>query len=263
MPAFIARALRQRIFRPSRIAAAFAALATLNACSSGPTSEHNRYDGGAYPASAPSSLPEQRSASTGRTHQVIKGDTLFSLAKRYNVELSNLKTVNGIGPGAAISVGQILRIPGQTPGASPAPTQRNFALDQEKAQVAASALGPQRIRRPVPGEILRGWGEGVGRRKNAGVDLAARAGDPVHAAANGKVAFVSDPTSPVGAVVLIEHPGGMTTIYGRLTGIAVRPGQQVRAGDIIARIAPRMADRPALHFEIRYGSEPVNPTPFL
>ncbi|MEM9726865.1 MAG: peptidoglycan DD-metalloendopeptidase family protein, partial [Pseudomonadota bacterium] len=128
---------------------------------------------------------------------------------------------------------------------------------------AAASLGPRRLRRPVDGRIIRPFGEGVGARKNAGVDIAAPVGAPVVAAAEGRIAFVSDPTSPVGAVVLMTHPGGMTTIYGRLTDILVSPGQSIAAGAPLARVAPRAGGRSALHFELRHGSDPVNPTPFL
>lgn len=227
--------------------------------------------GGTRSADAPSAgssayvaTPENRApARRHRVHTVVKGDTLYSLSRRYSVEVAALRSANGLGANAALSIGQQLRIPGGGPGGSGRPMVLNPHEAARRANQAAAALGPQRIHRPVPGEIVRKFGEGFGRRKNAGVDLGAEAGAEVVAAADGKVAFVSDPTSPVGAVVLMQHSGGMTTIYGRLTDIEVRPGQQLRAGQPLARVAPRHGDRPALHFEIRYGSEPVNPTPFL
>ena len=272
-PAAIALNLAHRAASAAALPLAlFLVAAALSAC--GSSRGGAGYSGsGAYPGAAavhptddaPRHATLSEAPTEERVHHVAKGDTLYSISKRYGVEVAQLKAANGVGPDNAISLGQALRVPGGGRGASfaQAAPRRSFAPDPNKAQAAAAALGPQRIERPVPGEILRGWGEGVGRRKNAGVDLAAKAGDPVGAAADGKVAFVSDPSSPVGAVVLIEHKGGMTTIYGRLARIAVKPGQKVRSGQTIAHVAPRHGDRAALHFEIRYGSEPVNPTPFL
>lgn len=224
------------------------------------------------PASAPAPSPGPVVASAGvRTHRVSKGDTLYNISKRYGVEVADIRASNNMGGSNALDVGDVLRIPGGASGGVPRSANAGIGRNQttnpfeaaQRANQAAAALGPRRLQRPVPGEIVRAYGEGFGRRKNAGVDLGAEPGAQVVAAADGKVAFVSDPTSPVGAVVLMEHPGGMTTIYGRLTQISVRPGQQLRAGQAIARVAPRSGDRAALHFEVRYGSEPVNPTPFL
>lgn len=243
----------------ARIAAMVFALGALSGCAG-----IDRVFGGDERGAARQAAP----APQGLTHTVRKGDTVFGLSRRYGVPQDEIRAANQL-DGSAIHIGQRLLIPAATRRPDPAPATRRAsaagaarALPQDTAQ-AAAALGPRRLHRPAPGEIIRPFGEGSGTRKNAGVDIGADPGTPVAAAAEGKVSFVSDPSSPVGAVVLMEHPGGMTTIYGRLDNIVVHVGQQIRAGQQIAQVAPRLGGGSALHFELRYGSDPVNPTPYL
>lgn len=222
------------------------------------------------PAPAPAAAPSA-------FHTVQRGDTVFALAKRYDVSPAAIRDLNQLDGAYRIHVGQRLMLPDGGRGAvavasaRPAAAPRRPGVSQmaasartaRKPEVQASTFTPSRLRRPVEGEIIRDYGEGVGARRNKGVDIAADPGAPVLAAAAGKVAFVSDETSPVGAVVLMQHAGGMTTIYGRLARVSVRVGQSVSAGQAIAAVAPRAEGDPALHFELRRGSDPVNPTPYL
>lgn len=212
-------------------------------------------------------------------HVVARGDTVFALSRRYGVSAPAIRDANQLDDAYAIHVGQRLLIPNKgavrsrsgAASVQAAKQPRRIApmRDQPSAPLsrttrqAAAFNAPDRLQRPVDGDVIRAFGEGEGARKNAGVDIAARPGAPVRAAADGKVAFVSDATSPVGQVVLLQHDGGMTTIYGRLAQVGVGVGQRVSAGAPIAVVAPRPHGPSALHFELRYGSDPVNPTPFL
>lgn len=240
------------------------------------------------------SAEPQAAAFLAGQHRVERGDTVFALARRYGVSKEAIRDLNRLDRTYRIHVGQRLLIPGRaapqvaalsgarpapaqraswTPPSAPAP-QRAWAQPQnrrelsdpavsQRASGAAASFSPRRLLRPVEGPIIRPYGALAGGRRNAGVDIAAAPGAPVMAAADGEIAFVSDPTGPVGAVILMQHPAGMTTIYGRLVDIEVRVGQRVGRGQPLARVAPRRGDQAALHFELRRGSEPVNPTPFL
>lgn len=196
-----------------------------------------------------------------RQHRVVAGDTVYSLARRYGVTPADIQAANGLDAAFSISIDQVLTIPGAGGGGAPVAEAPAAPLDDGQPL----AMGPSRpLVRPAEGPIVSEFRSPMGSALNDGVDIGAPAGAPVLAAADGTVAFVSDPTSPLGSVVLVQHPGGMTTIYGRLDGVTVRPGDSVTAGQQIARVVqPRDGGRPLLHFELRRGSEPIDPTPFL
>jgi len=121
---------------------------------------------------------------------------------------------------------------------------------------------------PVNGRLLSRYGEredpfsGEGAM-HTGVDISASMGTPVHAAADGIVAF-SEFFSGYGRMVIIDHGGGMTTRYAHLSKFDVVTGQEIRRGDILGYSgASGRVTSPHLHFEVRLGGSPVNPYPYL
>lgn len=121
---------------------------------------------------------------------------------------------------------------------------------------------------PVNGRLLSRYGEredpfsGEGAM-HTGVDISASMGTPVHAAADGIVAF-SEFFSGYGRMVIIDHGGGMTTRYAHLSKFEVVTGQEIRRGDILGYSgASGRVTSPHLHFEVRLGGSPVNPYPYL
>ena len=101
-----------------------------------------------------------------------------------------------------------------------------------------------------------------GARSN-GVLIAADAGARVVAAEAGQVVFVSHETGPLGAVMMVQHDGGMVTIYGRITDAQVSAGDTVAQGQMLARVSRPTSGDPRLQFELRLGSDPIDPTPYL
>ncbi len=121
---------------------------------------------------------------------------------------------------------------------------------------------------PVNGRLLSRYGEredpfsGEGAM-HTGVDISASMGTPVHAAADGIVAF-SQFFSGYGRMVIIDHGGGMTTRYAHLSKFEVVTGQEIRRGDVLGFSgASGRVTSPHLHFEVRLGGSPVNPYPYL
>ena len=121
---------------------------------------------------------------------------------------------------------------------------------------------------PVNGRLLSRYGEredpfsGEGAM-HTGVDISASMGTPVHAAADGIVAF-SEMFSGYGRMVIIDHGGGMTTRYAHLSKFEVVTGQEIRRGDVLGFSgASGRVTSPHLHFEVRLGGSPVNPYPYL
>lgn len=126
---------------------------------------------------------------------------------------------------------------------------------------------PEEPLRPVDGKVTKGYGWGYSAtlgdyRFHTGVDLAAKPGEEVRAAAGGKVLFAGA-NDETGVTVLVGQEDGKQTLYGNLGTAAVREGQQVRQGDLVGTVGSSLAQESAdpshLHFEILAGSEPVNP----
>jgi murein DD-endopeptidase MepM/ murein hydrolase activator NlpD len=115
-----------------------------------------------------------------------------------------------------------------------------------------SAFGP-RIH-PVTGKA----------RQHEGVDLAAPTGTPFRAAAGGTVSFAGA-RGGYGNLVIVDHPDGTSTRYAHAARLDVRPGQQVRAGEVLGAVGSTgMSTGPHLHFELRRaGGQAVDPAPLL
>ncbi len=97
------------------------------------------------------------------------------------------------------------------------------------------------------------------RRMHNGLDIGGRPGQPVWAAAEGEVLFASW-RGGYGQCIILLHGGGMSTLYGHLSRILVRPGQRVRRGQVIGSVGSTgLSTAPHLHWEVRRNGVPVNP----
>ncbi len=107
--------------------------------------------------------------------------------------------------------------------------------------------------------MLRGFGAGPAG-DSRGLDLAADVGSPVRAAGAGIVSYAGTPARAYGALVMVEHEGGLHTVYGNLGEVRVAKGQRVETGDILATSGGKTGDLPPhLHFEVRRGQEALDP----
>jgi lipoprotein NlpD len=96
-----------------------------------------------------------------------------------------------------------------------------------------------------------------------GVDIAGRAGDPVHAAAPGKVVYSGEGIPAYGKLVIIRHNGTYLSAYAHNSQILVKEGQTVAKGQKIAEVGSSGSEGPRLHFEIRRLGKPVDPLQYL
>ncbi len=113
---------------------------------------------------------------------------------------------------------------------------------------------------PLTGRVLSTFGAKPGGRFNDGINIAAIAGAPVRAAADGVVAYAGTGVAAFGGLVLVRHADGWLTAYAHCEALLVAKGDSVRRGQPIARAgATGEVDAPQLHFEVRRGRVPVDP----
>ena len=142
-------------------------------------------------------------------------------------------------------------------------------LEIEIARIQGSTKGSVPIYRgrflqPVNGRMSSGFGYRIHpirrtRRMHTGLDIAAPGGTPIKAAGDGKV-ITSAYLNGYGNTVVIDHGGGVSTLYGHCSRLHVRVGQMVKRGDRIAAVGSTgLSTGNHLHWEVRINGKPVNP----
>jgi murein DD-endopeptidase MepM/ murein hydrolase activator NlpD len=123
------------------------------------------------------------------------------------------------------------------------------------AQVAAAGRG--RFVWPTRGNMISGFGAKPGGQRNDGMDIAAPAGTPVAAAANGDVVYAGNLVPGFGNLVLIKHDDGWVTAYAHLASASVKIKDHVTQGMQIGTVGTSGGvEQPQLHFEVRYATSP-------
>lgn len=121
---------------------------------------------------------------------------------------------------------------------------------------------------PVKGIFTSGFGYRSdplthGRGVHQGVDIAAAPGQPVRASADGVVVQAGE-IGGLGQAVFVAHGFGVTTRYGHMSRIDVRPGQRVKRGDVVGRVGNTgRSTGYHLHYEVRVDGAPVNPLAYI
>ncbi len=197
---------------------------------------------------------------SGIKHTIVKRDSLKSLAKRYRSSVKEIAAYNGIDASATLTIGSVVIIPG---GEILTQTRKRVRRTFRGTRILVNEPylgGSGRARNgyfvdPLPGgritQGIHGW--------NA-VDIGARRGTPIYAAASGRVIITRNNgrwNGGYGNYVVITHKNGIQTLYSHMTYSVVSPGQLVTAGQIIGHVgATGMATGPHLHFEVRGAANP-------
>lgn len=117
---------------------------------------------------------------------------------------------------------------------------------------------------PLRGKVISPYGAKKGGEHNDGINIEAKRGEPVRAAADGTVIYAGNELRGFGNLVLIKHANGWTTAYAHNDLLLVRPGAQVKRGQVIAKAGSTgSVSSPQLHFEICRGTRAVNPSDYL
>lgn len=203
--------------------------------------------------------PAARPRATFR-HRVAEGDTLFDLARRYGTSVNAIVAANSLPSAHRLRVGQMLVLPGS--GAHEArPAVRSGSTEGVRTSRDTPSIRSV-LGWPARGVLTSRFGRRW-RRHHDGIDLAASRGTPIHAALAGRVAFAGWYYG-YGRAVIIDHGGGMTTLYGHASTLLVVAGQIVQRGALIARVGCTGACTGShVHFEVRVNGTAVNPLRYL
>jgi lipoprotein NlpD len=209
---------------------------------------------------------------------VVAGDTLYSIAWESAVDHKALARWNRIGPPYVIKPGQKLRLspPRNTtstkkphtttikratkPAKAPARVARASSKPAKKtsAPVVRANFGPWVW--PADGKVLAGYAANAG---NKGLDIGGRKGEPVRAAANGRVVYSGSGLRGYGQLIILKHNEEYLSAYAHNDKIYVKEGSMIKRGQQIAEMGSSGTDRVKLHFQIRRRGAPVDPLPYL
>jgi murein DD-endopeptidase MepM/ murein hydrolase activator NlpD len=231
-------------------------------------------------------------------HVVAQGDTLSKISRLYRKPVNDIVKANNIELTAPLKVGDRLTIPGarvsaakpnatpikSTPVVAPAKPVAATAPKESEAPQNASMVAPvpetpaakdavksaegtgslPKFRWPANGRVIAAFGPTTNGQQNDGINIALPENTPVKAAEDGVVAYAGNELKGYGNLVLVRHPNGYVTAYAHAKELLVKRGDQVKRGQPIARSGQTgNVNAPQLHFEIRKGASPLDPTKFL
>lgn len=220
---------------------------------------------------------------TSGQYRVKKGDTLYSIAFRYGRDWKELAAANGIAAPYTIKPGQLIDFSRKAGGrtkapasktqqvarapiaSKPAATSKPAAKPATKPAPAKPAAVPKvaggKWNWPAQGTVVSRFSSSTSLNK--GIDIAGSLGQPVLAAAKGRVVYAGSDLRGYGELVIIKHDDTFISAYGHNRRLLVSEGQQVAAGQQIAEMGATGTDQVKLHFEIRRQGNPVDPLQYL
>ena len=210
-------------------------------------------------------LPGAENAGKPGYYTVKPGDTLIRIGLESGQSWKDIARWNNLDNANLIEVGQVLRV------APPVAASQAVASDSgvvtrpvtsssiTPAAPAAAAEDDMAFIWPAPGSLIAGFDEA----RNKGYDIAGKAGDPVLAAADGRVVYAGAGLRGYGNLVILKHNNTFLTAYAHNQTLLVKEDQAVRKGQKIAEMGSTDADRVKLHFEIRRQGKPVDPSRYL
>jgi len=278
-----------------------AAASLLGGCGYGWEETPRTYPPSGAQASQGQVAPGRTSLGAGE-YLVQPGDTLYAIGFRNQIDWKDLAAWNHIDGDYVIRPGQVLRltptetsdsiqtrplgtapkpipppsslpapvaIPADAPTAVVSPATSPVvapALPATPAKPGAVAATPAaagsaiRWAWPNRGKLLRGYNLAAGSK---GIDIGGELGQPVVAAAAGKVVYSGSALKGYGELVIVKHDDTYLSAYGNNRVRLVKEGDSVQAGQTLAELGMGPEQKPVLHFEIREHGKPVDPLKFL
>ena len=210
-------------------------------------------------AAALSAVPEKKGnvpvseiAKNTETYSVQKGDTLYSIARRHNIKLYDLLSINNMANDAVIKVGQYIKVP-----AKPAAPAKNLPNNTSSAESASSAqsvgTGDSSLLWPVKHPTVV-----YTKGKVSGVELSAEKDEAVKSIRAGTVMYTGMYRG-YGNIVFVESKTGLIYAYSRLGSVHVKKGDYVVCGDTVGTAGKNAAGSPTLTFMVFQNGMPIDP----
>ena len=233
-------------------------------------------------------LPGAENAGKPGYYTVKPGDTLIRIGLDNGQSSKDIARWSALENPNLIEVGQVLRVapPGQVPATGVVtkpvntPSAKAAALapvgvgaaerpvaapapvaSSAPAPVAAAAVGAAVA--SANGEDDNGVLAGFDEVKNKGLDIGGTAGEPVLAAADGRVVYVGAGLRGYGNLIILKHNNTYLTAYAHNQTLLIKEDQSVRKGQKIAEMGSTDSDRVKLHFEVRRQGKPIDPVMYL
>lgn len=230
-----------------------------------PTTQSNYVPPEMRPQSVYKPVATPAPAKAGVYYTVKRGDTLSLIARKFDVKVSDIVKANPqIKNPNQISSGSAILIPGAaTNPDNETPPAGGTTIPTAKPGIASKAG----YIRPLNGGTVcarfEEWLNDSGRR-NQGINFRAEIGTPVMASRGGKVFLVSPGLVTYGRTIAIDHGNNFWTFYAHLDNTFVKPGQEVRAGQVIGTVGQSgRVGAPTLHFAIANKGKFVNPIYYI
>ncbi len=226
-------------------------------------------------------LPGAEHAGKPGYYTVRPGDSLQRIALDAGHSWRDIARWNSLANPNTIEVGQVLRIQPPQGEVVTRPVQQSVVTPSGGASAPAprpaepasqaSAANESPAASPADEEIAWAWPApgnltvlaGFDEARNKGYDIGGKAGDPVLAAADGRVVYAGAGLRGYGNLVILKHNNTYLTAYAHNQALLVKEDQTVRKGQKIAEMGSTDADRVKLHFEIRRQGKPVDPSRYL
>ncbi|WP_025600752.1 M23 family metallopeptidase [Burkholderia sp. WSM2230] len=227
-------------------------------------------------------------------YRVKRGDTLARIAQRHHCSVKELQAWNGLKASSRLKNGQVLRVASPetvqavnaaAAAAKAATAGANASAAQEVAAAGSAGVAPaaqatatlgaaearevaqQTTRRanglslawPAGGRVVEAFQPGETR----GIEIGGKPGDPVRAAADGKVMYAGTGLNSYGSLIIVQHNKDFLTAYSHNRKLLVKTGDIVRQGQQIAEMGDENNSRVSVGFELRRDGKPVDPMPYL
>ncbi|MFL9963749.1 peptidoglycan DD-metalloendopeptidase family protein [Paraburkholderia sediminicola] len=232
-------------------------------------------------------------------YRVKRGDTLARIAQRHHCSVKQLQAWNGLKGSSRLKLGQVLHVaspetvravnaanaaaskaaaasaPAASLAAQQASSSSSAAVATVPAQSAAAMPTAEEAREvtqrtmrhangmalawPAGGRVVEAFQPGETR----GIEIGGKPGDPVRAAADGKVMYAGTGLNSYGSLIIVQHNKDFLTAYSHNRKLLVKIGDIVRQGQQIAEMGDENNSRVSVGFELRHDGKPVNPLPYL
>ncbi|MGF6552601.1 peptidoglycan DD-metalloendopeptidase family protein [Paraburkholderia youngii] len=269
-----------------------------NAASGVPAANATGTASGDAAAAAPLSIDAGDNAPLKKSpplvYRVRRGDTLARVAQRHHISVKQLQAWNGLKASARLKPGQVLHVASPetvravkaanaaaaakaaaraaAPSDSHATAPTSAQASTQSAAPAPDAAEVRQVTRetrrhassvtlawPAAGSVVEAFQPGETR----GIEIGGKAGDPVRAAADGKVMYAGTGLNSYGSLIIVEHNKDFLTAYSHNRKLLVKMGDIVRKGQQIAEMGDENNSRVSVGFEVRHDGKPVDPLRYL